>query len=507
MHLSELRHKTAPALGCALLAAVAVAVHGYHAGADDAGIWEPAIKKAADPSLYPFGDEFFMQHAHLSLFPRVLGWLTRFSGVSPDLAIFLCHLAGVFLLLLASRQLLAACFESERARWAGVATLAITLSVPVAGTAMPIMDPYVTARTLSTPLAVFALASHLSGRRIAAAGWLAACGLVHPQMAVFAAGLLGLMEMGRRRAYVLEAAPVFGLLSLAWLPGLWEFAPAHGAARVALLSRSYFFVSRWAWYEWIGVAAPLAVLWWCSSARAPLSNLLRNLVKFGLLCTAAGVVLSSSPRLENYARLQPMRAFQLVYVVMFLVLGALAGEYVLRNRAWRWLALFVPLAGGMWALAAEQYPASRHVEWAGAPPRGDWGSAFRWVRDHTPKDAVFALDPDYLQSRGEDMHGFRAVAERSALADRVKDSGAVSLFPGLAADWDAEVRAENGWSRFSAADFARLGREFPVTWIIVRRPVPNGLECPYTNAGLAVCRVPVTPESPRLPETPASAGP
>ena len=42
--------------------------------------------------------------------------------------------------------------------------------------------------------------------------------------------------------------------------------PGKGPAREALLSRTYFFVANWAWYEWVGVFAPLVILWWFSSA-------------------------------------------------------------------------------------------------------------------------------------------------------------------------------------------------------------------------------------------------
>jgi len=56
------------ALLLAIIAALAVLVHGYHLGVDDAAIYVPAIKRVADPALYPFGAEFFMSHAHLSLF-------------------------------------------------------------------------------------------------------------------------------------------------------------------------------------------------------------------------------------------------------------------------------------------------------------------------------------------------------------------------------------------------------------------------------------------------------
>jgi hypothetical protein len=64
--------------------------------------------------------------------------------------------------------------------------------------------------------------------------------------------------------------------------------------------------------------------------------------------TAAAVVLAIPARLENYTRLQPMRSFHLLYVVFFVLLGGLIGEYALQTRVWRWLGLFVPLAASMW---------------------------------------------------------------------------------------------------------------------------------------------------------------
>ena len=73
-----------------------------------------------------------------------------------DWIIFLWHAVSVLLLLIAARQLLRACFQSKCAQWAGVALLACVLTVPVAGTALVIMDPYLTARSLSTPGTLFA---------------------------------------------------------------------------------------------------------------------------------------------------------------------------------------------------------------------------------------------------------------------------------------------------------------------------------------------------------------
>ncbi len=479
-----------PLPGLGAITALAVLVHGYHLGVDDAAIYVPAIKHVADPTLYPFGAEFFLSHAHLSFFPELIGGSARLIHLPIDVVIFAWHVASVFLLLLAAWKLLGCCFENSSARWSGVAFLAATLSVPVAGTALAIMDPYLTARSLSTPATLFAIACYLSNRPRWALVWLAVTAALHPQMAAYGLLFLGVMEFQRRLRLRDSAQPV--CVAMIGLPQ-FDFSPATGPARECLLSRTFFFVSEWAWYEWIGVFAPLALLWWFSKAgfRHTLPGFRRlaaSLVPFGLLFTAAFLVLGI-PALEGYTRLQPMRSFHLLYVIFFLLLGGLVGEYAIKTRVWRWMALFVPLAVGMALMQESTFPASQHVEWPGSTSANPWMSAFLWIRDHTPKDAVFATDPYYMARPGEDAHGFRAVAERSVLADYVKDSGAVSLFPKLAPEWQRQVRAERGLDSFTPADFQRLVKQYPVTWILTAQPGPPGMVCPYRNSELAVCRL------------------
>jgi hypothetical protein len=475
------------------IAAIAVFVHGYHLGVDDSEIFVPAIKHAADPALYPFGSEFFMAHAHLSLFPDLVGDSARLIHLPIDFVIFTWHFGCIFLLLVAAWRLLGACFVSETARWSGVALIAATLSVPVAGTALVIMDPYVTARSLSTPLTILAVAAFVSGKPRQAVAWLIVTAAIHPQMSVYGAVFLGCLWAARHFRWdaerVAQGVPFFSAL-----PFLLEMQPARGAAREALLSRAYFFVSNWAWYEWLGVFAPIALAWWASSkklrdTRPAFAWLLRTCMPFALLFTIAGLALTSSPRLENFTRLQPMRALHLVYVIFFALLGGVLGEYVLQRRVWRWLCLFLPLAGSMYFLQQSQFPNSAHVEWPGYAYDNAWNSAFSWVRLHTPKDAVFALDPNYMRIAADDQHGFRAVAERSALADAVKDSGAVSLFPALADDWKNEVQAQSGWAALDRRGFEHLATLYPVTWILTEGPGPAGLTCPYRHEGLSVCRI------------------
>jgi hypothetical protein len=99
------------------------------------------------------------------------------------------------------------------------------------------------------------------------------------------------------------------------------------------------------------------------------------------------------------------------------------------------------------------------------------------------------MDPEYMALPGEDQHGFRAIAERSRLADEVKDSGAVTMFPALANEWRYQVQAERGWRNFQAADFARLQRRFGVNWVVLQEGQTAGLNCPYRNQQVAVCRL------------------
>ena len=89
---------------------------------------------------------------------------------------------------------------------------------------------------------------------------------------------------------------------------------------------------------------------------------------------------------------------------------------------------------------------------------------------------------------GEDEHGFREVAERSSLAN-IHDKGAVSMFPALARDWYEQDRAQQGWRKFQAPDFARLRHDYGVTWVVLQPPAVPGLACPFQNDAVLVCRI------------------
>jgi hypothetical protein len=488
-------------LGLLLLTFAAVLVHGYHLGTDDAAIYIPAIKKAFDPQLYPFGSEFFMEHGRLSIFSPLVAISARLFHLPIDFAIFLWYVFGIFLLLVAGWRIASLCFSSAHARWAAVALLAALLTVPIAGTALVIADPYTTARSLSTPTTIFAIDSFIRGQRTGTFVWIVLTALVHPQMAVFAIAFLVFVYWTSHESPQINRKHSFSAATVGVLPSRWPqgftFNPAQGTYRDVLYSRTFFFAALWHWYEWIGVVLPLSILYIFARIRPratlpAFQQICRALLPFGILSTLAFLLLNSTRYLMNFVRLQPMRSFHLLYVLFYLLVGGLFGEYVLKNRLWRWLVLFGSLAIGMSAVNRISFANSLPIEWPTGGSKNPWVSAFRWIRNNTPKDAVFALDPHYLSIAGEDQHGFRAIAERSMLADADKDSGAVSLFPQLTADWENQQRALDGFGHFDRGDFARLARTYPVTWVVVQLPATSGLSCPYRNTVIAVCRITTT---------------
>jgi hypothetical protein len=473
-----------------LLTVGAILVHGYHPFVEDAEIYVPGIKHVLNPALYPYNAAFFTSHAHLTLFPDLMAGFIRLTHVSVDWGLFLWHFFSIFLLLLACWQLGRMCFRDLRAAWGGVAMVASLLTLPVAGTALYIMDQYLNTRSLSTLALLFLIINVLERKFLRSAGWAVFTAVIHPLMVGFGlafVGLLFLMQRGK------GASPARYTSALLLLPfGL--FPPVTGAYREVMESHSYFFLLRWEWYEWLGIFGPLALLWWfhhiARKQQLPVLDLLcRTLVVFGLLFFAVALLITVPQSLANFAELQPMRSLHLVYLLFLVFTGGLLARLALQNRWWRWLLLLAPLCCGMWFSQRALFPATPHIEWPGAASSNEWVQAFLWIRDHTPVDSYFALDPDHMESPGEDQHGFRAIAERSMLADQIKDSGAVTMFPALAETWEQQVRAQAGWKNFQAADFLRLKQQFGVDWVVLSQPGVAGLSCPFQNHSLVVCRI------------------
>ena len=487
-----------------LLTAGALLVHGYHPYAEDAEIYLPGVERILNPNLFPVGREFFASHASLTLFPNLIASSIRLTHLPFDAGLFLWHTASIFLLLLACWELSGVCFENTRARWGSVCLVASLLTIPVAGTALYIMDQYLNPRNLAAFAGVFAVARTLEKKYVRALVWLVFAACMHPLMAAFAVSLcllLAVMSYGTRYAERWGArfqitSVGASTVSCLLLPfGISLDPQSSPAYHEAALRHGFHYIQRWQWYEQVGILAPVLLFWWFGGMARKrqwreTERLCRALIVYDLIYFVMALAVDLPARFESLARLQPLRSLHLLYMVMFVVMGGLLGEFVLRNHVWRWLALFVPLSAGMFLAQRALFPASAQVEWPGAAPRNPWAQAFVWVRQNTPIDAVFALDPEYMQIPGEDEIGFRCLAQRSRLADANKDNGVVSMFPPLAEKWWEQVQAQTPWKKFGLGDFARLKQKYGVDWVVVQQPGAAGMDCAFANTAVQVCRLP-----------------
>jgi hypothetical protein len=116
------------------LTLLAVAVNGYHLGAEDQAIYLPAIKQHLDPALYPANAEFFQVQTGATLTDDLIAASIGVNYVPLEWGMLLWHVASIFGLLAGCLRLSRRCFPSVAGQWAGVAMVAGVLATPVAGT-------------------------------------------------------------------------------------------------------------------------------------------------------------------------------------------------------------------------------------------------------------------------------------------------------------------------------------------------------------------------------------
>ena len=461
-------------------------IHGFHYGVEDESIYLPAVKQILNPSLYPHDARFFAAQTGLTAFPAVMAFLSRISHLSVHATFFVLYCISVIAFVWVLRLLAERIFPEEGARWAAVLLPSALWTMPVAGTALFIMDQHLHPRNLATIALLFALLAVLDRRPVMAPAWVAVAAVIHPLMALYGASLL---LMFWKKGFALQLAGLAVGIPLAWhfLPPI---APAWRHA-----ANSYYFLWHWEWYEWLGIVGPLGILTafgrWARSRAPVLARVAKTLGLFGIFYFLVGILLSFVPRFAQLAALQPMRSLQPIYLFLSFFAGG-----ILTQRFRRQLPvlaiLFLGLCAGMCYAQLSEFPATPHVEWPGLKPGSEWLEAFDWIRANTPIPAYFAMDPRDMERPGEDFHGFRAFAERSTLADQIEDKAVASLSPALAEEWWTETEALRDWSRFDSNAIRRLKARFGVDWVLLQQDNPprlEGLVCPYQNSKLRVCRI------------------
>ena len=473
---------------------IAVAVMGYHPGIEDDGVYLTAVKGDLNPVLYQHDAQFFRVQLEATLFDKWVAGFIQFTHIPVEVTELLLQFASILLIIVGCWSIARVLFTEERARWAGVALTAAMMTLPVAGTALYLADQHLHPRNVSTAIILFAVSRILEKKMWQAVPLLMLSFVLHPIMASLGISFCCFLAIS-----MLDPVHVW-LRSLrdslaSTVPLGWIFESPTPIWHKALQTRTYFFLYRWTWYEWLGALAPLALF--CILWRIALKRGKTVLARFGLAIFAYGIfqfgvalIIQETPSFIRLTPLQPMRFLHLIYFCMTLVGGCLIGKYFLKASAWRWALFLVVINAGMYASQRALYPGSLHLELPGRRSANPWLQSFAWIRNNTPADAYFAMDPRYLEAPGEDYHSFRALAERSQMADALKDTAVVTQVPDLGPDWDRQVTAQAGWKGFKISDFKRLKADFGVDWVLVSYPQTAGLDCPWHNDTLVVCRIP-----------------
>ncbi len=475
-----------------------LAVMGYHPGYEDDGVYLSAIQSDLHPALYPHDSQFFRLQMQATVFDKLMALFVYATQIPLAWAELIGQFLSIFLILWACHSIAKHLFPHAQARWAGVAMVAAMFTLPVAGAAIFLADQHFHPRNLATALILLAVSQIMAGKRWWAVPLLLAALAVHPIMAAFGASFCVCLTVALQDPvyiWLRSLRTAFARGVAVALPLGWVFDSPNAAWQKALNTRRYFFLARWTWYEWLGALAPLFLFWllWRISERHKHTLLARFALAvfvYGVFQQTVALVMLTPPSLIRLAPLQPMRYLQLIYYFMALLAGCLLGRFLLKGRIWRWAIFLLLINGGMLAAQEAQFPDCPHLELPGMKLTNPWLQAFAWIRQNTPTNAYFALNPYYLAQPGEDFHSFRALAERSQLADAIKDTSVVTQVPDLAPEWNREVEAQAGWNHFRLTDFERLKREFGVNWVLVSYPPQAGLKCRWHNSELTVCQVP-----------------
>lgn len=480
------------------LSVLAFAVMGYHPGLEDDSFYLAAIKHDLNPSLFPHDADFFRVQFQATIFDKLIAALVRLTHVPLPWVALICQFVAIFFILHGCLRICRRCFTNSNAQWAATALIGSLLTLPLPGIAIAIADQYLHPRNIATAAILAAIVAVIDQKPRLAGLLLLFAVATHAIMASFGISFCAFLWWhlrGRRMQDGARVIPAF-LIPLGWI-----FEPASDAWRQAASTRGFYFLGRWHWYEWLGVFMPLAILFVVGrllgrKENATLGAFISAALGYGVLQTIVGFIIMLPPSLERLRPFEPMRYLQLFYVVFFLIVGGLIGQFFLKSHVYRWALLFVPLIAGMFYAQRQMYPASQHLEMPWTASDNPWQQACNWISHNTPEDALFALDPHYETLPDEDYHGFRALAERSVLSDYEKDAGMAARVPSLAPRWLREVTALQGWHSFQPEDFQRLQQDFGVNWFVVSRSdrqysVQDSatMACPYENQDVKVCRL------------------
>ena len=350
------------------------AVMGYHPGIEDDGVYLSAVQSDLNPALYPHDSEFFRVQLQATLFDKWVAEFIRITHIPVNETDLLWQFASVVLIILGCWCIARTLFKEARAQWAGVALVAAMLTLPVAGTALYLADQHLHPRNVSTALILLAVSRILAGKRLQAVPLLILSFVLHPIMAAMGISFCFFLSMAtyepayvwlRSRRGTLARETVAAAVPLGWI-----FESPTPIWRKALATRTYFFLYKWTWYEWLGALAPLVLFWllWRVAQKHGETLLARfalAVFAYGVFQQAVAMIMLGTPALVRLTPLQPMRFLHLIYFFMTLVGGCLLGKFLLKASIWRWAVFLVVINAGMFAAQESLFASSQHLELPG----------------------------------------------------------------------------------------------------------------------------------------------
>ena len=125
----------------AVLAALGLLIAGYHPGAEDDEVYLSAIKRNLNPALFPHDSDFFGVQLQATVFDKVVAESVRLTHLPLAWVVLAWHYLAIYLVLLGCWRLSCRCFPEESAQWAATALMSVLLTLPIAGSALYIVDP------------------------------------------------------------------------------------------------------------------------------------------------------------------------------------------------------------------------------------------------------------------------------------------------------------------------------------------------------------------------------
>ncbi len=464
---------------------------GYRYGISDQAFYEPAIRRALDPSLFPRDASLIAAQARLMGSDKIIGGTARL--LHTDLPPLFLAIYALTLVMLASG---AAIFVRGLgwSRWATIAFLALlTLRHRIAKTGANTLEGYMHPRQLAFALGVVALATTYRKRPWWTVGLLIGAALLHPTTALWFALFIGpaavVMYPSWRRPLI-GVTSIAAIASIALLMGpLSSRLVIMDAAWIdAFVDKDYVFPMAWPAYAWIMNLAyvPVIALVWRQRVRAGAARPEERGLVAGAIVLLIVFLISvplTAAHVALVVQLQVTRVFwvldfiALAYVAWWLTSGVSRKSFVAAAVALILVAM--SLGRGVYVMHTED-PSRPLVQEQLADSQ--WVQALDWLRTQPASWNVLA-DPGHAWRYGISV---RVGAQRDTVIESVKDSALAMYDRDIALRVTDRSRALEHFDAFTTNDIKAAAERYDVDAVIVDKSHVLDLPVLYRNADFVI---------------------